>query len=714
MKVLAGDLASPEARERFRIERRLLACLEHRSIARLLDGGVTDDGRPYFAMEYVEGERLDRATEGMGLDGRLALFEEIADAVRYAHTHMVIHRDLKPANVLVTRDGAPRLLDFGIAKLLGETDDGPTHAGDRPLTPQYAAPEQVRGGEISQATDVHGLGLLLYEMVTGSRPYRVGSSRAEMERAVCETRPTLPSEAAAADAKASRWAPRLRGDLDHVVCTAISKDPADRYSSVERLIEDVRRFRARRPLLARPRTAGYTLSMFLRRNPVASGAAAAACVAVVGGLVFVGAAYQRAATAVRSEREQRVVAEQIGLFLDDMLSTIDPVNAQGRDTALLKEVLDRAHDRLRDGAIASDAVRAPLEHRVGAVYAAIGSTERATDHLVTAERLWEELGREDSPEYASTLFELSLIDVREGRFEALEARLHRAIEIRRRAFGERAPSVGQALDALGAAMIEQGRLGDAGGVLEEASGILSEHFAPGSDDLLQNINKRVIVLTQGGDDAGALEILRPHAEAVTGRTAPTPAVAVTLNTMAVLTSRSGDHEEAQRWYARNIDVCEDLYGPTHSSTLTARSNAAVAKDRAGLNAEAEADYRTVLAVQEGALGPDHPDTITSRLNLGVLLVRMERLAEAEPFLRRIVDDASRVLGAGHPVTSIARAALGEALIGLGDAASIGEAERLIERAIEDLEKTLGPGSGPTKRMRRVLAEARGERDGADE
>ena len=701
VKVLLGDLGSPEARERFRIERRLLARLEHPSIARILDGGVTDDGRPYFVMEHVDGVRLDRAYERLNLDERLALFERIADAVRYAHAHMVVHRDLKPANVLVTREGEPKLLDFGIAKLISDSETAPTITAERPLTPQYAAPEQIRGDEVTQSSDIYGLGLLLYELITGSRPYRVTGTRAEAARIVCETDPTPPSRAAADDTGASKWAARLRGDLDRIVQKAIRKEPGERYSSAERLIEDVRRFREHRPILARPASPRYALAMFVRRHPVASVTGAAACIVLIGGVLAIGAAYQRVSSAVRAEQEQRLIAEQVGLFLDDMLSSIDPANARGRDTELLTEVLERAHDRLRDGAVGAEAARAPLEFRVGSVYAAIGSTERAEDHLAAAESLWEELGKGDSPEMADTLFTRAVLEINRGGFEEAERRLTRAIEIRQRELGAGHHKVGQALDARGGVMLTQGRLVEAAPDLEAAAEILAEHFETGSDDLLHNVNKRAIIAAQSGDLASARDLVRPHTEAALDRSDPTPAVTSVLNTMAVLCSRAGDHDEANRWYRRATEIAERIYGPTHQHTLTARMNAAVARQRGGDVDEAEAEYRAILAAQRGALGADHPDTLSTTLNLAVLIARSDEPAESIPMLRGLLDDTLRVRGPGHPTTAITRAALGEAILQAGPEHET-EAIDLLTRALEDLERTIGPDSGPVQRVRRVL------------
>jgi eukaryotic-like serine/threonine-protein kinase len=333
LKVLKRGMDTEAIVRRFRTERQILAGLDHPSIARLLDGGTTSDGLPYLVMEYVEGVPLaDFADQQqLGTTRRLWLFLRLCTAVQYAHQNLIIHRDIKPANVLVTADGVPKLLDFGIAKLVnaelsGQTLASATGPGLQLMTPEYASPEQARGEPITTATDVYSLGILLYELLTGRMPYTF-TSRAlpEIVRVVCESEPLRPSDAVtrpvapqtdnapattatgagrAGSRDPQRLRRRLEGDLDNIVMKAISKEPARRYASVDQLAEDVRRHLGGLPVLARHDTLGYRTSKFVRRHRGAVTAAAAVFLALVAGIV--GTTWQtRVARAERAKAEQR-------------------------------------------------------------------------------------------------------------------------------------------------------------------------------------------------------------------------------------------------------------------------------------------------------------------------------------------------------------------------------------------------------------------------
>jgi non-specific serine/threonine protein kinase/serine/threonine-protein kinase len=331
IKLIRPGMAGEETLARFRTERQISAALEHPNIARLLDGGTTETGEPYFVMEYVEGDNLLDfcAQRRLPLAERLRLFETICAAVEYAHRNLVVHRDIKPSNILVAEDGAPKLLDFGIAKLL----DPEGTVGDRTatvmrvLTPDYASPEQVRGGPITTATDIYSLGIVLYQLLSGRRPYHVESGEVgELLRVVCERDPERPSTAAAAaSAKASESEtdadsavlPRhLRGDLDAIVMKAIRKEPERRYGFVGELADDIRRYLDAQPVRARRGTLSYRAGKFVWRHRVGLVAAAVVAVALAGGVVATLREARRARVAeARAQRRFEDVRKLANSFL---------------------------------------------------------------------------------------------------------------------------------------------------------------------------------------------------------------------------------------------------------------------------------------------------------------------------------------------------------------------------------------------------------------
>ncbi len=282
VKLLRADLDSEIDRGRFAAERRILASLNHPNIARLLDGGVTEEGRPYLVLEYVDGQPIDRYCEerGLGARERLSLFATVADATAYAHRNLVVHRDLKPSNILVTAAGEVKLLDFGLAKLVdpgaGAGLQPTTRTGYRWMTPEFAAPEQIRGEPVTTLTDVYQLGVVLYQLLTGRLPFADSASLHELERAVLGTEPPAPSS----------LRPALRGDLDAIVLQAMHKVPERRYPSVEALLDDLRRFGNRLPVRARRDTAGYRLRRFVGRHRGAVAAGAAALLALLAATGF--------------------------------------------------------------------------------------------------------------------------------------------------------------------------------------------------------------------------------------------------------------------------------------------------------------------------------------------------------------------------------------------------------------------------------------------
>ncbi len=356
VKLLRRGMDSDAVLARFALEQQALARLNHPHIAHLLDAGRSDDGLPYFVMELVDGRPIDQACAGLPLERRLALFLQLADAVAHAHRNLLLHRDLKPGNVLVSADGQVKLLDFGIAKAIDPADgiDGTeadlTHAGARPFTPQFASPEQVRGESVGTATDIYSLGVLLYVMLTGTRPYgRDARTPMQAARSVLDEEPTRPSALSPGLATDPQWLAtrrRLQGDLDTILLKALDKRIEARYSSVEAMAADVRAHLAGRPVSARPPRAGYLAAKFVRRNRWAVSAGALALLALVGGLGSTLWQMQRAEQA-RLAAEQRF-ADVRRLANRLVFQYHDQIASLPGSTKVRAELLDDAQAYLDD------------------------------------------------------------------------------------------------------------------------------------------------------------------------------------------------------------------------------------------------------------------------------------------------------------------------------------------------------------------------------
>jgi eukaryotic-like serine/threonine-protein kinase len=387
IKLVRGGLGDAFRRHRFKAERQILADLDHPNIARLLDGGALEDGQPYVVMEYIQGQPIDKFCDSRELpvSERLRLFRTVCSAVAYAHQHLVIHRDLKPANILVNDSGEPKLLDFGIAKILDADatteSENATATVLRPMTPEYASPEQVRGEPMTTASDVYSLGVVLYGLLTGQRPYAATSQLPhEIAQAVCDVQPEKPStavsrvEATPADADASREKlhRRLRGDLDNIVLKALRKEPARRYASVEQFSEDIRRHLERLPVIARPDTFWYRTGKFVHRHKAGVfGVALAVAALVVGLVVTLRETYVARRERARAEQRFNDVRELANSLLFEVHDAIQ--NLPG-STAARKLIVDRALRYL--DALAKEAKgNLSLQRELAAAYQKVGDVQ---------------------------------------------------------------------------------------------------------------------------------------------------------------------------------------------------------------------------------------------------------------------------------------------------------------------------------------------------
>ena len=673
LKLVRGGLTSELLQRRFHRERQILARLQHAHIASVLDGGTTDDGQPYLVLEYVDGEPIDRycATRALSTGARLAMFRQVCAAVHYAHQNLVVHRDLKPANVLVTADGTPKLLDFGIAKLLStdvDADSAPTATILPMMTPEYASPEQVRGESISTASDIYSLGILLCEVLTGQRPYGVRTDSLEqIVRAVCEAEPAAPSAlVATGEGAPTRPSPttasELRGDLDTIVLKALRKEPARRYGSAHELSEDIRRHLVGLPVLARPDTVRYRAGKFVGRHKAGVAGALAAA------LIVVGFAVNTSIQSARVRRE-RDTAERVSQFLVRLFEVADPGEGANVTT---RQILDRGVERVRGELKDEPEVRARLMDTMGNVYKSLALYDQAEpllrEALETQKRL---LG--DHVDVARTNQHLAVLLWRKGEYDEAEKLLREGLVLQRRIQGEDHPSVASTMVNLASVLAEKGDAAEAEQLYRDALAI-QRRADPKSSNMPNMIENLAISLMERAAYAEAeplfLEALALKRELLG---AEHPSVGRGLDTVGGFLEEKGDYAGAERHYREALVLLRKSFGNEHRWVAVASSHLAGILGARGDVAAAEVLAREAVARQRTLLGNRHPAVAGALGGLGWILLQKGDPAAAEPLFREALAMARDKLGgenvevAGHEVglaaacTALGRLDVAEAL-----------------------------------------------------
>jgi serine/threonine-protein kinase len=662
LKLLPPALASGALAERFLLERRILARLEHPGIARLLDGGLTDDGDPYFVLEYVEGEPLTDwcNRRRLALEERLRLFRRVCEAVQYAHGRLVVHRDLKPSNILVTPAGEVKLLDFGIARLL-DAEGGAdatvlTRLGLQPYTPGYAAPEQLRGEAVTVATDVYALGVLLHELLVGRRP---------RPAAALPTPPTRPSAAARRSGGASpegtdgfdpeaaahargtspeRLARRLAGDLDTIVLQALREEPERRYESAQALADDVRRHLEGHPVAARPAGAGYVAGRFLRRHRVGVAAAALVAFAAAAGLA---ATTWQARVAARERDAARLEAAKLTAvqgYLVGLFRAADPAEARGEEVTA-RQLLIRGIERLEGELVAQPEVRLEMSRVLARVSLQLGEYERAERLLRDALPLARRLHGPGSVEEADLTSLRGALLVAKGEWESAEAELRESLAAYRRVGAEAREEAIEAFDQLGAALERQGKEAEAVAVYRE----------------------------------GLPVARRVHGDR-------SPSAATLLNALGLALRGLRDLDAAEEALRESLAIFREVHGPDHPDVATATINLAGVLRNRGKLLEAEPLYREAAAAKRRILGENHPEIAVTLHNLAAFLHSLGRYDEAAGLHRQGLAVLREHFGDEHPHTGAMLDALANDLAAAQDFAS---AMPLFDQARDLLLRTTG-------------------------
>ncbi len=635
IKVLKRGMDSDEVIRRFRIERQILANLKHPNIAELYDGGTTPDHRPYLVMEYVDGEPIDRYCDQrrLGIGDRLELFLDVCAAVQLAHRNLIIHRDIKPGNILVDPEGKPKLLDFGIAKLL-EPSSGQesTATGLRPMTPHYASPEQAWGNPVTTASDVYSLGVLLFELLTGRCPYRPATGEAARLRAICEEDPprldtaalqrpgqnrrcggeTLPSVEELGRYRGlepKRLARRLRGDLDNITRKALRKEPEHRYPSVEAFAQDIRRHRSGLPVMARRHTFVYSASkLFARRRREL---ALASLVGVLLVAFLADRHQQQKQTALERDR-----AVQISSFLGNLFAIRDLREAKGAGLTM-KEVLDHGAEKLENELDIQDELEAELLLRISDGYHALGLFDSALPLQQKAVNL---IRAAEGPRHLSTgraLAALAATYGNIGRYAEAEAGLRESLDIARASAGDRSQEALYATNALAAALMDQGHYADA---------------EPLFRDSLEKVRQI-------------------HGE-------QSRALAAVMGNLGVLLYKKGDYEESEKQLNRAVAISAPVFGPEDPMTSSQRFHLGYLYLLQRSLPEAEELLLEVLATYRRKLGA-HPAVARTLHALSQLRREQGKLMEAEDLGLEALEMRHRFRGPDHP-------AYADSLVGLAE------------------------------------------------
>jgi serine/threonine-protein kinase len=700
LKVLRPGHDSEIDQGRFRAERQILASLSHPNIARLLDGGMSDDGLPYLVMELIDGEPIDRycASRTLSVRARLEMFATVCEATQYAHRNLVVHRDLKPSNILVTSDGEVKLLDFGLAKLLEQRAGDSTAAvtTQRWMTPEYAAPEQVRGEPTTTSTDVYQLGVVLYELLTGSLPF--GSrehSSWDLAQSILDREPPRPSSVGAQGGP-------VRGDLDAIVLHALRKEPDQRYASVEALREDIVRHLTGLPVRARHGNALYRVGRAVRRHRWSVAAAAVLLLLLAGYAVTLTVHARRMRVTLARVEQEKTKAEGSTRFLVGLFSENVP-GFGPRDTLTAQQLLVRGEhqaDALRDQPLAY----AQLLSVLGTIHHDMRGFDRAQALLDRALALRREALGEEHADVAESMFHLGMLAISRGDHDRGRDLLRRALEIQRRVVGEAHPAavetayrlsqVSQAVDD----EIAAGR--EALATSRRVHG--SEHA-----DVAEHMLRLGMSLRKAGRQEDAELFLRQSLE-MRQHVSPSDRLNIGrhLLHLAILLEHKGMLQEAERLYRQQLAIREELFGPDHPQVSGALRNlSGVLRVKGDLD-EAERLARRDVAIAERAFGDRHVTYSQSIAHLSRVLQTKGRLEEAEALRRRELAILRATYGTTHAVVAGCLHHLATVLL---DKREYEAAERLLFEAKAIRDRDFGTESPPSATILPALARLARER-----
>jgi eukaryotic-like serine/threonine-protein kinase len=659
LKLIRRGLDTAQVIARFESERQNLALMSHPNIAHVFDAGATEEGRPYFAMEYVPGEPITRYcdTRRLNVLERLELFKQVCDGVQHAHQKRIIHRDLKPSNVLVTSSGdhpCPKIIDFGVAKAM----DRPlqTEYGQKIGTPGYMSPEQAAGKEdIDTRTDIYSLGTLLYELLAGELPRDAHEPGHEIPTPSAKLVQMGERASGAAENRRTEVAAlirRIRGDLDWIVMKALEEDRERRYATASELAIDIERHLANEPVLASPPRAAYRLRKFLRRHKVGVAAAALVALALVAGAVVASIGFvsaRRAETVARREasraNQEAETAQRVSSFLVDMFGSLEPDKAQG-GAVPVREVLDTGVKKIAAGLGHQPRVRAAVLNAMGRAYFSLGLYDDAEPLLRQALELRRHALGPIDIEVAKSMNDLGELYRTRAKYSQAETLYRQALVIRQKLLGPENPETADILNHLGLLHLNQGKYAEAESYFQQAQRIWEKAQDPRTVTALSHL---ALVYRDAGEYDKAIPLFE-SALAIQEKTLPPghSDIGANQNNLADIYRSVGQYSKAEALLRKVVAATEKLMGPEHPIVATCLSNLAMVYRVQGKYSEAEELYQRVFKIDLKTKGPEHPDIAIDFHNLGVLYREEGRYTEAEPLLLRALRMREKLLGPTHP------------------------------------------------------------------
>lgn len=702
IKFIKSGVDTEENIQRFRMEREILSALKHPNIAQIYDGGVTEDGLPYLIMEYISGQPIDRFCNKnrLTVGQRLNLFKQVCNAVQFAHSNLVIHRDLKTQNIHITDEGVVKILDFGVAKLLDADKTEftliETQPGQKFWTPQYAAPELVKGETVTTATDIYALGVLLHNLLTNMFPHSMkGETLAEIESIIKEKPPQSLIQSFANNPNQQECLKQrkiskaelkkiLKGDLDALVLKAIRKEPAYRYASASQLLEEIERYQSGLPLLAQKGTLQYKTGKFIRRHKTGIATAAIFLMFFSGFGGFYTWQISKERDRIQLESEK---SEQVAQFLVDLFMANNPVDAQGVDLTG-RELLQRGVERIEN---LSDQpiIQAEMFYTIGRVFRGMNQPEEALPLLEKALKLQNEYLQKDHPDIAHTLNMLGSVYWSDQKAEKAHPYLQKALEMRRRLYGDYHPDVFTSMNNLALVLKDLGKLNKAENMYLETLEARKEYYGNEHAKIGVSLNNLAFLLQERGKYIEAETYYRQTVNMFRKLQGNQHSdVAIGLNNLGAVLHKLGKLDEAEEVLKESIAIRHKVYGEEHMKVGYALNNLAlVQKDRndfvsAGLTAQkslsifykthgnehnniavtlsilgdifkaernytkAEEYYLKALTMRRNLYGDQHIQAAHSLKNLGTLYLDQRRSEKAEPVIREALTIYTKFYPAG--------------------------------------------------------------------